>query len=246
MKRICTICARGGSKGVKNKNIRSINNIPLIGISILQAKKTALFNYIAVSSESEDILKFAKEYGADIIIKRPEEMATDTAAKVPVIRHALVKSEEITGMTFNTHVDLDCTSPLRNTQDIIDAVSMLEKYSVKNIISGTPSRRSPYFNLVELNENGHVVLSKKLPTQIIRRQDAPICFDMNASIYVWNRDAIMNNDSVFLEDTLMYSMPEERSHDIDSELDFDVVSYLASKREDLTVNYFFPQAISIK
>ena len=90
---------------------------------------------------------------------------------------------------------------------------------------------APYFNLVERDERGVVRLCKTSDLSPARRQDAPPCFDMNASIYVWSRDGLLNKGSVFNSDTLLYEMPEERSIDIDSELDFEIVEFLMKKRK---------------
>ena len=229
MKRLCTICARGGSKGVKGKNIRQLAGKPLIGYSIEEAKASGIFEAIAVSSDSEYILDIAKKYGVDYLVKRPDELATDQAAKLPVIRHCAVEVEKQSGITFDVIVDLDATSPLRSVEDIKKAVALLEESGVGNIITATPSRRSPYFNLVELNKNDVVKLSKTLKTAIVRRQDAPKCYDMNASIYVWKREVLLNSDKLFNEDTKLYVMPEERSIDIDSELDFVFVEFLLTR-----------------
>jgi CMP-N,N'-diacetyllegionaminic acid synthase len=230
MIRLCTICARGGSKGVKNKNIRQLMDKPLIAHSIAQAKSSGIFDLVAISSDSEQILKVGEEWGADILIKRPDILATDQAAKLPVIQHCLKEVEKITGQFYDTVVDLDATSPLRIIEDIIGAVDLLEKRRVSNVITGMPSRRSPYFNLVEINQNGYVELSKTLSQPIVRRQDAPVCYDMNASIYVWNREVLLSNDKLFMPDTLLYAMPEERSIDIDSELDYDLVELIMKRR----------------
>lgn len=230
MRRICTICARGGSKGVENKNIRELMGKPLIAHSILQAKKTGLFEVIAVSSDSPQILKVASEFGADILVERPEEMATDSAAKLPVIQHCVLTVEEQLSSRYDVVVDLDVTSPLRLGKDICEAVALLENRKVSNVITGTPARRSPYFNLVEVNSAEVVQLSKPLQKGIVRRQDAPQCFDMNASIYVWQRDSLLRQSSIFDFDTMLYVMPEERSIDIDSELDFAFVEFMAEKR----------------
>lgn len=228
--RICTICARGGSKGVPNKNIRSLLGKPLIAHSILHARATGLFYGVAVDSDSDEILETAGKWGADYLIKRPAELATDTAAKLPAIRHCVAEVERITGRTFATLVDLDATSPLRLPEDIEGCVRLLEERGVGNVITGMPARRSPYFNLVELDENGFARLSKKLAVPVVRRQDAPRCYDMNASVYVWRRDLLFASDTVFNADTLLYEMPEERSIDIDSELDFAFVEFLMGRK----------------
>lgn len=226
MARLCTICARGGSKGVKGKNTRELLGKPLIAHSIEQAKASGLFEAIAVSSDSDEILGVAGQYGADMLIKRPAEMASDTAAKLPAIQHCVSEAENRAGRKFNVLVDLDATSPLRLPEDIAGAVRLLEEREVSNVITGAPARRSPYFNLVEVGEDGVVRLSKPLAKAIVRRQDAPKCYDMNASIYVWRHDALFVERAIFQSDTLLYVMPEERSIDIDSELDFKFVEFL--------------------
>lgn len=232
MKRLCTICARGGSKGVKGKNVRMLFGKPLIAHSIEQARASGFFEAIAVSSDSDSILKISREWGVDYLIKRPDELATDQAAKLPVIRHCVSEVERQTGCRFDTVVDLDATSPLRSIEDIHNAVALLEESGAGNVITAMPSRRSPYFNLVELNDNGVVELSKPLKTAVIRRQDAPKCYDMNASIYVWKRNVLFSAETLFSADTKLYVMPEERSHDIDSELDFEIVRMLMERRKE--------------
>lgn len=230
MKRICTICVRSNSKGVANKNIRQIGDKPLLAYSILQAKMSNLFQTIVVSSDSEEILNIANNWGVDYLIKRPSSLSTDKAPKVSVIQHALLTVEKIAKHQYDTIVDLDVTSPLRYISDISNVVNRLETTKVSNVITGNPSRRSPYFNLVELNDKGFVRLSKPLSSQIFCRQDSPSCYDLNASIYAWNRLALLNNSNIFNEDTQLYIMPEERSIDIDTELDFQIVEFLMNKR----------------
>jgi N-acylneuraminate cytidylyltransferase/CMP-N,N'-diacetyllegionaminic acid synthase len=230
MKRVCTICARGGSKGVKNKNIRNLAGQPLIAYSLAIAKRSKLFDVIAVSSDSADILEISRRSGADFLVQRPAELASDTAGKIPAIQHCVDQVERQTGQLFDIVVDLDATSPLRSVEDIFGAVNLLETSGCSNVITGAPARRSPYFNLVELNADGIAVISKKRETTTLRRQDSPECFDMNASIYVWRRDDLFEGSSVFKDDTRLFVMPEERSIDIDSELDFEIVEFLMKKR----------------
>lgn len=230
MKRLCTICARAGSKGVKNKNVRLLLGKPLISYSILQAKATKIFDCIGVSSDSEEILSIAKSYGADFLIQRPEELATDEAPKIPAIRHCFSQVELKSGCNYDTIVDLDATSPLRIPEDILEVIRILEEKQVSNVITAAPARRSPYFNLVEVDRQGVVHVSKTLPGSIFRRQDSPQCYDMNASIYAWQRSALLNFDTVFLKDTILYVMPPERSIDIDEELDFEIVEFLLRRR----------------
>jgi len=229
---LCTICARGGSKGVKNKNIRLINGLPLIAHSILQAQKTNLFSKIAVSSDSDDILNVAKTFGVDVLIKRPDELATDTAGKVQAIKHAVEQTESRIKTQFKYFVDLDCTSPLRSVDDIIQSLNLLRNTpTAANLVTASPSRRSPYFNLLEATEKKPFVqLSKNIQPRPLRRQDTPMCYDMNASIYVWNRRGLFYEPYVINDHTIVFEMPEERSVDIDSELDFEFVEFLMKKK----------------
>ncbi len=226
MKVLCTICARGGSKGVKNKNIKPINGKPLIAYTIEQAKKSGLFEHVIISTDSDEIAKVSKEYGAEVFFKRSPEMASDTAGKLDVIKDAFIKSEAFYKQEFDYLIDLDATSPLREVADIISAFEQFLRDDNDNLITGMPSRRSPYFNLVEYDENGKVTLSKQLEKSVLRRQDAPSTYDMNASIYIWKRGVILNESSIFLNKTGLYIMPEERSIDIDNELDFKFVEFM--------------------
>ncbi len=232
MRRICSICARGGSKGVLNKNIRMIMGKPLIAHTILQAKNSGCFDAVVVSSDSEEILNISKEWGVDFVVKRPIEMASDNAAKLPVIQHCIKTIEKLKSVKYDTIIDLDATSPLRNIDDIQKSIAMLESsIDSLNLITASPARRSPYFNLVELNQEGFVRISKTVDEPIYRRQDSPKCFDMNASIYIWKRKAFFNSTAVLKKDTSLFIMPEERSVDIDSELDFEIVKLLMKNKE---------------
>ena len=228
MKILCTICARAGSKGVTNKNLRPINSKPLIVYSIEQALSTKLFDQIVVSSDSAEIRNVALANGATHAVERPFELASDTAPKLPAIRHCVESAEKKFGK-FEVIVDLDATAPLRNPEDILGALELLKTTNSDNVITGTPAHRSPYFNLVETNEQGIVHLSKQPRAAVDRRQDSPECFDMNASIYVWRRHALFENETLFTKSTRLFVMPRERSIDIDSQADFDMVEWLMTK-----------------
>ncbi len=230
MKRLCTICARGGSKGVPSKNIRPLLGKPLIAHSIEHARASGLFERIAVSSDSPDILAVARAAGADDMIERPDAMATDTAAKIPAIRHALDSVERMHAVRYDVLVDLDATSPLRTPGDVVGAVALLDRTGAESVITGAASHRSPYFNIVEMADDGTVHLVKPLPAEVVRRQDAPRTFDMNASIYVWQAALFRRDPRVFYAGTRLYEMPQERSHDIDTPLDFDIVEFILARR----------------
>ncbi len=228
---LCTICARGGSKGVKNKNIKPINGKPLIAYTIEQAKQSNLFEHIVISTDSDAIAAVAKEYGAEVFFKRSSEMSSDTAGKLDVIRDAFIRSEEHYNEKYDYLIDLDATAPLRDVGDISNSFKQFLDDDNDNLITAMPSRRSPYFNLVEVNKTGDVTLSKKLDSAIVRRQDAPKSYDMNASIYIWKRNVILNESTLFLEKTGLYVMPEERSIDIDTELDYKFVEFIMKEND---------------
>lgn len=228
--RICTICARGGSRGVPGKNLRPVGGKPLIAWSVEQARESGLFDLIAVSSDSEAIRAAGLAAGADLAVIRPPEMATDTAGKVPAIAHALRAAEAHLGRAADVGVDLSVTSPLRRVADIAGAVALQAATGATSVITGSPARCSPYFSLVEARPDGTVGLAKEPARPILRRQDAPACFDMNGSIHVWARGAFLADPRVIYPDTRLYEMPEDRSVDLDTGLDLKLIELLFAER----------------
>ena len=222
---LCTICVRGGSKGVKNKNIKKINNKPLVSYTIEQAIKSKIFKCIAVSSDSDKILNVAKKNGVKDLIKRPPKLARDDSPKIPVIRHCLIEMEKKYNKNFDIIIDLDATSPLRNILDIKKALKKMILDKNNNLFTVCLSRRNPYFNAVEF-KNNKIQPVKNLMKKLTSRQAAPIVYDMNASIYIWKRNLLLRSDTVFHKKTSVYLMPEKRSIDIDTEFDYKMVSDL--------------------
>jgi CMP-N-acetylneuraminic acid synthetase len=209
---------------VPGKNVRSLLGKPLIAHTLEQALDVGLFERVAVSSDSSDILGVAEEYQEVQTIERPEELATSEAAKLPAIQHAVSAVESRYDVVFDTIVDLDATSPIRELEDIRSAVELFETTDASNVITGVPARRSPYFNLVEETADGYVKLAKSPDEPIVRRQDTPDCFDMNASIYVWGRNVFFERNVEPVGDkTRLYEMGEHQAYDIDSEIDFVIV-----------------------
>ncbi len=229
---LLTIAARGGSKGVKNKNIRPLCGLPLIAHTIKQAKRWGRADHIICTTDSPVIAKVAKEYGAEVPFMRPAELATDKAGKLGVLQHALKTMEEQTKQQFSVLIDLDVTAPIREIEDIEQAYQTLIINKAKCVFSVTASRKNPYFNMVELNKKGYAVLSKKSKLPIVRRQDAPKVYDMNASIYAYERRFILNEKSktVFSSRSMISVMGEWSAFDIDTEADFEFIEFLVSKR----------------
>jgi len=226
---VCFIGARGGSKGVANKNITQILGKPLIVWSIEQAMQCELINKVVISTDSQAIANIAREAGAEVPFMRPEHLANDTAGKWQVWQHALATYEQVSQTTVDLFVDLDCTSPLRQVADITKAIQQFQNSDVDGVFSICEARKNPYFNMVEL-DNDRLVISKKLPAAIVRRQDAPKVYEHAASIYVLAPDYIRNCNGLLDGKTQGYLMPPERCVDIDSPLDFELVEMLLAKQ----------------
>ncbi len=231
MRRICTVLARAGSVGVPGKNTRLLGGVPLVAHSIRHARVTGLFDAVVVSTDDPEVRRIAEAEQVDLVVARPRELATASAGKVPAIVHAVETAETKFKRDFDVVVDLDVTSPLRAPEDILAAVALLEADpEAANVITAAPARRSPYFNLVERTPDGSIYLVRPSDPPILRRQDAPECFDMNASIYVWWRATLSADLPVVNLGTRLHVMPEERSHDVDSELDWSIMTHLHALR----------------
>lgn len=224
MKILGTICARGGSKGLKNKNIRELAGKPLITHTVEYFKKWGKADRIVCSTDSEKIANIAKKYGAEIPCMRPPELATDNAFKLHVIQHILKFCEKQDNTKYNIIVDLDPTAPLRKLNFLNEAFKKFLDSDANNLYSVNKARKNPYFNMVELDENGYAHLCKENDT--VRRQDAKPVYELNASIYIYNRDFLLNTNTLHSDKTIIYEMPDSASIDIDSELDFMFVEFL--------------------
>ncbi|MFH1581691.1 MAG: acylneuraminate cytidylyltransferase family protein [Pseudomonadota bacterium] len=228
---LLTIAARGGSKGVKNKNIRDLCGKPLIAHSILQAKKWGKADKIICSTDSAEIASVAREYGAEIPFMRPDELATDTAGKLDVLRHALRSMEEISGDKFDVVIDLDATAPIRKISDIEGSYGLFVEKRPKSVFSVTPARKNPYFNMVEISPDGYAALVRNSGSTIKRRQDAPKVYDLNASIYVYGREYLLdqNTKTAISNKSLIKVMDELSAFDVDNETDFLFIEFLVSR-----------------
>ena len=225
MNKLCTICMRGGSKGLPNKNLRELHGKPLMAYTIEQALESELFEHVVVSTDSDEIAEIANSFGAEAWFLRPAELATDISPKLPVIRHALLEAERYYGQQFAVLMDLDATSPLRNIEDISGSYRQFVDDDADILITACPARKNPYFNMVE-RVNGRVQKVKQLDNPPTRRQDAPKVYDMNASIYIWKRQALFRSNSLCTDKTTLFVMPEERSVDIDTKLDWKFVEFM--------------------
>jgi len=226
MKFIALICARGGSKGLPGKNTQLLADVPLIGWSIKVAKQTERISRVIVSTDSHDIAKVAREYGAEVPFIRPAELAQDSSSEWLVWRHALDYLAENGSDTIDGLVSLPPTAPLRSVTDIDKCLDEFEKGEVDVVITVTNAHRSPYFNMVVNNEEGYSSLVMPPNIRVVRRQDTPVLFDMTTVAYVTRPKFISEKDGIFEGRVRSIFVPPERAVDIDTLLDFKIAECL--------------------
>ncbi len=157
MKYVVLICARGGSKGLPGKNIRSLDGVPLIGWSINAAKALDNISRIIVSTDSAEIVQVAKEHGAEVPFMRPDYLAQDNSPEWLVWRHAINYLEENDREAIDALIVLPVTAPLRSVGDINACIDLFESEDVDSVITVSEASRSPYFNMIHNNKDGYSV-----------------------------------------------------------------------------------------
>ncbi len=234
MKAVAFIFARGGSKGLPGKNIRPLTGKPLIAWSIEHALAVNRIERVIVSTDSEDIAKVARGYGAEVPFIRPAELARDDSPEWLAWRHALNFLRETTGTFPDAMVSVPATAPLRLSQDIENCLDEYENGDAEMVITVTDAHRSPYFNMVKKNSDGTVGLVIPPPLAITRRQDAPVVYDMATVCYVAKPKFVMEKNSTFEGRVKAVHIPSERALDIDTLLDFQIaesILYLRRKQD---------------
>jgi len=222
---LCIVCARAVSKRLKNKNFKNLFGKPLIYHTIKQAIASKIFDKIVFSTDSDRLRKMAVKFGAQAWFIRPKKLSNDKAAKMPVIRHAILEAEKKFNYKFDFVCDLDVTSPLRKINDIRDAFRKLKLSKQDMLISGNKARKNPFFNMIQKNRKNSLKLVIKPKKFYVRTQDAPAVYELNASIYFWKREACFKQKGPFCKKTFFYEMPYNRSIDIDSLDDFKMVEF---------------------
>lgn len=227
MQILVTLCGRGGSKGIPGKNIRLINGLPLIAYSINHAKEfTKLHNAdIALSTDSEMIIEIAAKLGLETNYLRPEHLSNDSAGKVETIKHLVEFEETNRRLKYDLVLDLDISSPLRNVKDLEQAFQIITNdTNALNLFSVNKANRNPYFNMVEIKDNGYFGLVKK--GDFLTRQSAPIVYELNASFYFYKR-TFFNQPLIktISERSLIYEM-QHICFDLDHPIDFEFMEYL--------------------
>ena len=227
---LVTICARGGSKGIPGKNIKSINGKPLIGYTIDMAHRFKEYFQsvdVVLSTDSDEIIRVAKACGLQSDYKRPDYLANDTAGKIDAIADILLYSEKQNACRYDYVLDLDVTSPLRTLQDLIDGFKLIQAdKNAVNLFSVNECARSPYFNMVEQKANGYYAQVVQPQGMVLTRQSAPKCYDLNASFYFYKRQFFSEGYKGAITDkSLIYVMPHV-CFDMDHPVDFEFMSYL--------------------
>ncbi|MBN2735018.1 MAG: acylneuraminate cytidylyltransferase family protein [Methanomicrobiaceae archaeon] len=212
---IAIIPARGGSKGVKKKNIRMLGGKTLIHYTISAAQKSEYIDHVIVSTDDSEIRDVALSEGAKVII-RPAKISGDDSSTIEAIFHAM-DEKDISDLNPDVIVLLQPTSPFRTSSDIDAALELFLQNDCDSVISVTESNHSPYWNMLYDGEYLEPLFEKKLVE--MRRQDLPKTYLPNGAIYIASIMTLKSTRSFYSPKTKPYFMSAEKSIDIDSEFD---------------------------
>lgn len=220
------IPARGGSKGIPDKNVKPFLGRPLVCRAVDQALECrGPHDTVFVSTDSERIRAAAASCGDVVPFMRPDSLATDTASSYDVIIHALSEFSD-RGMQFSKVVLLQPTSPLRTADDIRAALALWHP-GIDMVVSVCEARANPYYNAFETDESGLLHISKG-DGRFTRRQDAPKVWEYNGAVYVMSVESLMKGPMSGFRHILPSPMPASRSIDLDSPADWKIAEILMS------------------
>lgn len=217
------IPARKGSKGIPHKNRKLLGGKPLISYSIETALQLTSPDNICVSTDDEEIIRIAKEYGLQVPFVRPAALSTDTSSSREVILHALDYYQSIE-RNFDVIVLLQPTSPFRRLEDIKEALRMYND-DTDMVVSVKAASANPYYNLFETDALGFLKPSKGNGSYI-RRQDAPPVWEYNGAIYVIRPQTLREKSLCRFDRIRKWEMDELHSLDLDSLLDWKFAEFL--------------------
>lgn len=221
------IFARGGSKGVPQKNIVTVAGKPLIAHTIETALASHSINRVVVSTDDEAIAKISREYGADTLM-RPCELAQDTTPELLAWHHAMACEDKIfSGDAPQPFISLPATSPLRSAEDIDNAVLRYEKGDCDIVFGISPAHRSPYLNMVTINKHDHIEVMMA-GSNAVRRQDVPDAYDITTCVYVGNAEYVRTCKQLMQGRVGYITIPTERALDIDTQYDVYLADLLLS------------------
>jgi N-acylneuraminate cytidylyltransferase len=226
------VFARGGSKGVPRKNIRILAGKPLIAWSIETARKSRFIRRVVISTDDKEIADVAQQFGADVPFMRPAELATDKASEWLAWQHAITEVQKHDTGAFDVFVSIPATSPLRSTADVDACITRLLETDADIVITVRKSDRSPYFNMVKLDDKGYAsIVISNVGNVPVRRQDVPQVYDVTTVAYAARPDFVLHARGLFEGKVQVVEIPPERALDIDTELDFRVAECLMKERE---------------
>jgi CMP-N,N'-diacetyllegionaminic acid synthase len=226
---IVTICARSGSKGVPGKNKLLLGNYALYQHAINQAKVLPC-STIVINTDDEEIINTLREHEEIEIINRTDNLSGDDVPKINVIKDTVNKIEVKLTHKYDYIIDIDVSNPLRKSSNLIEVQDKLIN-NRSNVLTVTKARKNPYYNQIEII-NDTVTVVKNNSYNISGRQKAPEIFDMNASIYGWNRDTLYSSSPFFNRDTFLLEMEEWTAFDIDNKVDWIICESLFSNYKD--------------
>ncbi|WP_369426059.1 MULTISPECIES: acylneuraminate cytidylyltransferase family protein [Oceanotoga] len=217
-KTLCVIPARGGSKGIKDKNIIDLNGNPLISYTIKAAKNSKIFENIVVSTDSEKILEVSQRYGAEVPFLRPKELATDSSSSMDALIHAIDNCERIYKKNYDIVILLQPTSPLRNDKNIIEAFELFENNNANAVVSVCEVDHSPLWsNTLPKDLSMDRFLNEDVKNG--RRQDLDTYYRLNGALYIADVEYIRKYRDWFKCNSFAYIMDKKNSIDIDDYFD---------------------------
>lgn len=224
LKNLAIITARSGSKGVPDKNIKLLSGKPLMSYTIEAAYESGMFDEVFVSTDSEKYAEIARKCGASVPFLRSEQLSDDTASSWDVVREALIRYKEI-GKQFETIALLQPTSPLRGAEDIVAAYELFQNKDADSVISVCEMEHSPLL-CNQLGEGGLMKDFVKKDNYLKPRQELSKYYRLNGAIYIVRTKCDVEIFDLYNEKSYAYIMPQERSIDIDAQLDFEVVQWM--------------------
>jgi len=225
---IAIIPARGGSKGLPGKNIKKMNDKPLIWYTINSAKKSKFVDKIIVSTDDNEVAKISKKYDAEIPFMRPKELARDDSLAIDNYIYTIDRLNKEFNYGIVEFVVLQPTSPLRTSLDIDNAIQIFEEKKADSVISVSEAIHPPIWSK-RIDEKG--ILRNYFDIRIgnKNRQEIEKIYMPNGAIFVFKFSLLKEKYSYYSDKTYPYIIPLERSIDIDSKLDFEFAEYLMKK-----------------
>jgi CMP-N-acetylneuraminic acid synthetase len=228
MSKVVLICARGGSKGLPGKNLKALRGIPLIVRAIRQAQNIERIDRVIVSTDCKEIVRVARDAGADVPFIRPPELARDDSPEWGVWRHAIVHLKEVERTPLDVLMVVPTTAPLRSKEDLESCLDEYEKGQADVVVTVTDAHRNPYFNQVQIGTDGLANLAVQPKRPVTRRQDAPSVYDLTTVAYVVDPEFVMVKDGIFEGHVRTVFVPKDRALDIDTHLDFKIAELCLS------------------